>query len=1747
MVDHFKIMRLIGRGGMGEVYLARDTRLGRKVALKVVHPEQIGSSEARESFLNEARAMAQLTHPHIVTVYAVGEHRGSPYVALEYLEGQNLRHRLREDRPGLREALRLALAVAEALCEAHRHKILHRDLKPENVLLPRDGRPRVVDFGLAKVLTVEEVNAARSRAPRDLATVDLTGPLQAQVTERSGIRGSPPYMAPEQWLDEPTSEATDIWALGIILHELVTGRRPFQESSLVTLCALVSSRDPTPLADSLREAPGAIADLIARALEKDPGRRPSAQELRATLEGQLFAGRGRLAEEQSPFRGLLPFTERYADFFFGRDAEIISFLERIREEPVVPVVGPSGAGKSSFIQAGVIPRLRDQGAWIVLSLRPGSEPFLGLASRLAQGESVTRGQTQTGYPTVSIRPKGRGALTPGRSGELEGLLTGGEQALAARLAETPSLLSLVLLKLAELESSRVLLFVDQLEELYTLVPDETVRRRFMQALCTAADDPQDPVRVVFTLRDDFLVRLAEGDAARRALEHVTVLRSPDAAALEEILVRPLEAVAYGYDDPNLVREMVAEVHGEPASLPLLQFVTRSLWDRRDRVKRQLLRSVYVELGGVAGSLARHADGVLEGLPATQVRLARAMLLRLVTDEGTRRTLPRSQVLHGLPDEAEGVLTRLTQSRMVTVRKARGDAGALEAELELAHESLISSWRTLARWVEESREELVFLAQIRQAAELWDRRGRRDEEVWQGDALREARRASEHVSAAIPEPGASFLRAGLAREARRASSRRLRLVAVVAGLALVAVVAVVVALALGAKEREASAGREQARRRWAEAQREAAHAALLRGDPLEARARLRGSIESEDSPLARALWWRLSRDPALWRKELGAITYDVVFSPDGRWVAAGCQDRAIYLVDLRTAAVRVLRGHDDQVFSVAFSPDGRQLASGSWSGQVRIWDLATSRSRVLGSHRSATWRILFARDGRSLYSCSNDRTIREWDVASGSVRRTLRGHTDSVRALALSADGRTLASGGLDRVILLWDLTRELPPRRLEGHKDRLNGLAFSPDGALLASASWDRTVRVWELATSTVRLTLAGHGAGVFNVCFSPDGARLASSSMDETVRIWEVATGAEQRVLRGHADGVWGLAFSADGHRLATSGLDRTVRLWNLDASAERSAPSGHSSAVFGVAFAPDGRRVASGGYDKTVRVWEVASGRVERALTGHTGVIYNVAFSPDSRRIASASADKTVRLWDVESGGEQRVLVGHQSSVSSVSFSPDGTLLASAGWDRVVRLWDAASGVERRVLRGHGDRVIEIAFSPDGTMLAASGTDKTIRLFHVATGALLRTFTGHAEMVYGVAFSPDGKQLASGSPEMAVRLWDVATGAELATIQPGTRVYWLDFHPDGKRLAAALSDGTARVWDVSRRPPVQLHTLRGHAAEVNHVRISRDGKLAVTTSDDGTVRLWELEHGRPFWRAPVLLADPPRFVSHRGWSLLTPGTATPAAATGWERAVAQARFASELPGSRLCARVDDDLIELWDPRTDRMLLRRRVPKVRAIAAVADGCAVLAGGEARLLAADGSERLLARGATAIAWDHGELLVASGQEVRRFGPRGEGGRLKGDVGVTALGRADGWIALGFENGNIELVPLAPGRARSVFSFEDVPSSPVVRLLEGPMGTLIAGFANGLLGIWSLENGTRLEQARLSGPVAHLLLRGERLHAVTELGDHLTLDLGIFRRRYCDLAREIWRSVPVVWEGGLPVLRDPPARHRCLRR
>lgn len=275
----FRIKRLIGEGGMGLVYLARDTSLGRPVALKIIRPERLGSRRV-ERFMHEAKTTARFNHPNIVTVYAVGERGGVPWVALEYLEGDTLRERLDEARPGPRETSRLLLPVARALEEAHKHGVLHRDLKPSNIMIPRDGRVRVVDFGLAKAI-VEPSDEAASE-----------GPLTNTASRAGALVGTPQYMAPEQLNRGDVSTAADMWSLGVLLFEMLAGHRPFAsaEVSLRTLRqAVVEEAAPQLPADLA--IPRELEGLLEGCLSKRQADRPSATDAVQALERVRGSGR----------------------------------------------------------------------------------------------------------------------------------------------------------------------------------------------------------------------------------------------------------------------------------------------------------------------------------------------------------------------------------------------------------------------------------------------------------------------------------------------------------------------------------------------------------------------------------------------------------------------------------------------------------------------------------------------------------------------------------------------------------------------------------------------------------------------------------------------------------------------------------------------------------------------------------------------------------------------------------------------------------------------------------------------------------------------------------------------------------------------------------------------------------------------------------------------------------------------------------------------------------------------------------------------------------------------------------------------------------------------------------------------------------------------------------------------------------------------------------------------------------------
>jgi formylglycine-generating enzyme required for sulfatase activity len=731
VAERYRVAERIGEGGSGRVYLAEDLRLARRVAVKVLRLDRAEAGE-RARLQQEAEITAQFNHPNIVTIHDTGVYRGAPFLALEYIEGASLRVRLERGGITAVEALHIGGTLADALAYAHAKDVLHRDLKPENVLVPGDGRLRVLDFGLA---------------------------IARQLPASHGASGSLAYMAPEQWQAAALTPAVDVWALGVVLHELLAGRHPYPRGS---------GFRPPAVTPSFRGLP-AIADDLAQILDRclawTPSERPTARALAtalSTADDALL--RAQRADEDPPYRGLLAFDEASADRFFGREHEIVVLTSRLSDEPTLALVGPSGVGKSSLVHAGLLPRLRRDGGWIVLQLRPGRSPFRALARALA----------------VELA-----ALGPAPD----------EITIAERLAQELGYGRRLLLELATRSDRKILVFVDQLEEVFTYGEDAAARQRFVDVVLRAATDALEPVRVVVTIRDDFVGRIS-------ALERVLVVAPLAHDNLLRALCEPLERSGYRFDAPEVIARMVTEASADLGALPVLQFACALLWDARDRQARVLPARAFDARGGIGRALAAHADGVLDALAPAELRVARGLLLALVSVEHTKVLLSVESARAALGPDVERVAQTLVDARLMVLRRGRPHG---EAAYELAHESLISRWDRLRQWLEELDADRLATARLLRMAQAWRDRGATDEGAAGVREVDELRKLAHTAEGGLPQLLLDFGRAG---ESKLRRGRRRRVAATTGGMTLLLALSIgALVVARDARERQLAAERQ----------------------------------------------------------------------------------------------------------------------------------------------------------------------------------------------------------------------------------------------------------------------------------------------------------------------------------------------------------------------------------------------------------------------------------------------------------------------------------------------------------------------------------------------------------------------------------------------------------------------------------------------------------------------------------------------------------------------------------------------------------------------------------------------------------------------------------------------------------------------------------------------------------------------------------------------------------------------------
>ena len=743
--DEYRLIRLLGRGSMGSVYLAHDDVLDRPVAVKFIG-NVAPDAEDRERFLVEARAVARIQHPNVMVIYRVGELEGHPFLITEYIRGKSLSE-LTVPLPW-RKVLEMGIGLARGLATAHRMGVLHRDIKLANAVLTDDGEIKLLDFSLAKLLdegapepsaagddhdigtttraaiaAVERhVAEARPRVDRMAETVKMQAVIEAaaagggvgggveveaeasntwtrrssSLTQVGTLLGTPHYMAPELWRAEAASRRSEVYALGVLLYILCSGRPPTEATSPVELATRVQEQEPRPLLERAPRVDPRLASIIDRCLRRDPfARFASADDLRSALEQLTPMGRELAIPEGNPYRGLQAFEAQHRALFFGRSAEIRAVVERLRGDAIVVVAGDSGTGKSSLCRAGVLPVVEEGGlepgrSWASAVMTPGRYPLQTLTATLA------------------------------------GLFDMTEETVSALIAGLPDALIRALRKQLGDVRGR-LIFVDQLEELVTLGDAQEVATVGQLLARLASGIPG--LRIITTVRGDFLTRVAQipalGDEIGRAIYLLRPL-SPEGA--REAIVGPAQTKAVSFETEALVDELVKA--GSRGSLPLLQFALAELWEIRDKASAVITAADLSKIGGVTGALARHGDGALAQLLPAQRRAGRRVLMRLVTLEDTRASLSEEELVAG-EAPAKAALSALVNARLVVVREV-GD----RVVFEIAHEALLAGWATLRGWLDEERESRAVRHRLELAVADWERLGRSRDGLWTNVQLKE---------------------------------------------------------------------------------------------------------------------------------------------------------------------------------------------------------------------------------------------------------------------------------------------------------------------------------------------------------------------------------------------------------------------------------------------------------------------------------------------------------------------------------------------------------------------------------------------------------------------------------------------------------------------------------------------------------------------------------------------------------------------------------------------------------------------------------------------------------------------------------------------------------------------------------------------------------------------------------------------------------------------------------------------------
>ncbi len=1073
----YEILEEIGRGGMGVVYKARQVKLNRLAAVKMILAGVRAGAAARARFQTEAEAVASLRHPNIVQIHEVGEHDGLPFLSLEFVEGGSLAAEGQAARRSRHAAAETVETLARAVHFAHGRGVVHRDLKPANVLLTADGTPKITDFGLARRLEGD-----------------------SGQTKTGEVLGTPSYMAPEQAAPGPEAVGppADVYALGAILYELLTGRPPFQGATAYDVLVQTASVEPAPPRRLAPRTPADLETICLKCLQKEPQRRYSsaealADDLHRFLTGQTIQARPAGAVERL--------------WRWGRRNPALAAAAGLAVAAVVALVALAvGFGVHQGRAADDLRREQQQ-------TKAAQDRAEGLVH-------VCKKRTAKGG--CWARRSARLVLDQGQTRCEQGDVAVGLLSLAHGLEivpdDAPELASALRI---DLDAWR-----GRLRPLRAVLGHGDIVR-------TTAFSPDG--KTVLTTSHDGTARLWEAATGRpvgEPMRHqgivIPAAFSPDGRT---VLTGSRDKTAVLWDaatgrqvggpfrHDNWVYCVAFSPDGRTVATGSYDCTAR-LWN--------------AESGAMIGEMPHSGRAV-------RVVTFRPGGDRVLTasDDGTARLWdagtgePRGEIMrHQGPvyhaSFSPDGKTVLTGSDDGTVRLWDADTGRERPGSPLQRGEPVSA----AKYSPDGA--VILTASSDNKARLWD--------AATGKLIGRPMPHLDHINAAAFSPDGKTVLTG-------SVDHTARLWDAATGEPLGPPLPhqdVVWSVAFSPDGKTVlTASSDHTARLW-DADTGDPSPRIL---PHDAEV-MAATFRPDGKMIATGSWDGIVRrwdaealrpvgDPLRHKNRV----YAVAFSPDGKTLLSASWDHTARLWDADSGEARApVFDHGSEILAASFSPDGRLVVTAGNDSQVKLWETSTGKPALPPlKHDAAVFGAAFSPDGGTLASGGYDNTARLWDVKTGELRRSL-PHRAAVWGLAFSPDGKTLLTACRDRTAELWDVEAGRPHDASLPPQAWLYGVAWSPEGRTVLTASSDHTARLWDPLTGQALGPPLTHDGQVNAVAYSPDGRTLLTASHDHTARLWRgpvPVDGTPERIT------LWvqvltGLELDADGvvRRLDAGGV---------------------------------------------------------------------------------------------------------------------------------------------------------------------------------------------------------------------------------------------------------------------------------------------------------------------------------------------------------------------------------------------------------------------------------------------------------------------------------------------------------------------------------------------------------------------------------------------------------------------------------